>query len=167
MAQITDNSTIGGKSLLDFFYPIGTIYETTNKNFNPSTYWGGTWKRIKGKCIVGVDEDVDEFYTPAVTGGEMYHTLKTNELPSHNHHFMNDSCTMIWGRGDSDVYVPNGVVYAGAATNNALCTYQNICNKTDNTGGGGETQQPSTILYCIYLGKNCLSLSEDSSFPNY
>lgn len=136
MAKLLKDTSIGNVSILDYIYPVGVIIETTDKNFNPSEYWGGTWKRIKGKCIVGVDESVDYFNASAVTGGEVSHTLTSDEIPAHTHHFMKDSCTLIWGRGDSDVYVPNGVVYAGGATNNALCTYQNICNKTDSTGGG-------------------------------
>lgn len=32
-----------GISLLNIFYPVGSYYETSNKNFNPNTAWGGTW----------------------------------------------------------------------------------------------------------------------------
>ena len=49
--------TIGGKTIFDLFYPIGSIYETSNASFNPNTSFGGTWERIKGKVIVGVDEN--------------------------------------------------------------------------------------------------------------
>ena len=31
--------------MLDFFYPVGTYYETSNKNFNPNITWGGTWEQ--------------------------------------------------------------------------------------------------------------------------
>ena len=34
-----------GISLLDIFYPVGSYYETSNKNFNPNTSWGGTWEQ--------------------------------------------------------------------------------------------------------------------------
>lgn len=34
-----------GTSLLDIFYPVGSYYETSNKNFNPNTSWGGTWEQ--------------------------------------------------------------------------------------------------------------------------
>ena len=155
MARLLKDTTIGDIPILDYIYPVGVIIETTYKNFNPSTYWGGTWKRIKGKCIVGVDEAVNEFNESAVSGGEMSHTLKTDELPSHNHHFMKDSCTMIWGKGDSDVHAPNCIIYAGGASNNALCTYQNICNRTDNTGGDSLTTIFNRIIQHI-SGKELL-----------
>lgn len=41
MAQLRRNTTIDNTSLLDFFYPIGTIYQTNNSNFDTSIYWGG------------------------------------------------------------------------------------------------------------------------------
>ena len=41
MALELKKLTIAGKSLLDIFYPVGTIYETVNNTFNPSTEWGG------------------------------------------------------------------------------------------------------------------------------
>ncbi len=47
---------INGKQLLDIFYPIGTIYESTKPN-SPSTFMGGTWARFgNGRVLVGVDE---------------------------------------------------------------------------------------------------------------
>lgn len=32
---------INNIDLIDIFYPVGTIYETKNANFNPQTVWGG------------------------------------------------------------------------------------------------------------------------------
>ena len=29
--------------LLNFFYPVGSYYETSDATFNPNTAWGGTW----------------------------------------------------------------------------------------------------------------------------
>ena len=28
---------------IDFYYPVGSYYKTSNANFNPNTIWGGTW----------------------------------------------------------------------------------------------------------------------------
>lgn len=33
----------GNLNLVDFFYPVGSYYETSDVNFNPNTTWGGTW----------------------------------------------------------------------------------------------------------------------------
>lgn len=43
--RVKGTMTIGGKSLLDMFYPVGSIYMSANDT-NPSTFMGGTWERI-------------------------------------------------------------------------------------------------------------------------
>ena len=53
MAQL-QNLKINNTDIFDLFYPIGSIYETSNSEFNPNNAWGGTWERIKGKVIVVV-----------------------------------------------------------------------------------------------------------------
>lgn len=98
MARLLKDTTIGDIPILDYIYPVGVIIETTDKNFNPSTYWGGTWK-----SIVGVNKAVNEFFKSAVSGG---------------------------------------------ATSNDLCTYQTICNKTDNTGEGASR---NNLQYTAYI----------------
>lgn len=70
-----------GKSLLNTFYPVGTIYQSTNPA-NPSTFMGGTWERYaKGQVLVGLDESDTDFSTPGKTGGEKAHKLTATELP--------------------------------------------------------------------------------------
>ena len=67
--------------LIDVFYPVGTIYETKDANFNPNTVWGGTWVRIQDKFLVAAGS------TYSGTGGSASVTLTTDNLPSHNHSF--------------------------------------------------------------------------------
>lgn len=71
--------------LLNMFYPVGSIYETMDSSFDPNKKWGGTWERIKGKVLVGVDENDDDFKTVNKTGGEKIHKLSVSEIPLHNH----------------------------------------------------------------------------------
>lgn len=71
--------------LLDKFYPVGSIYETKNGSFNPSAQWGGTWKRIKGRVLVGVDENDTDFATAGKNGGSKTQALSVAQLPSHAH----------------------------------------------------------------------------------
>ncbi len=78
---------LNGKSLLDIFYPVGTIY-TSNSSANPSTFMGGTWTRFgNGKVLVGVSENEVEFNTIGKTGGEKTHKLTQAEMPSHSHSY--------------------------------------------------------------------------------
>lgn len=71
--------------LLNMFYPVGSVYETMDSSFDPNEKWGGTWERIKGKTLVGVDENDDDFKTANKVGGEKTHKLSISEMPSHNH----------------------------------------------------------------------------------
>lgn len=66
-------------------FPIGSILMNTT-NINPETYIGGTWELFgKGKTIVGVDPDDENFSEVEKTGGEKEHTLTVEEMPYHRH----------------------------------------------------------------------------------
>lgn len=81
------NNTISG--LLDFFYPVGTIYETTSSDLDTvakmNAHFGGTWEFYgAGRVLVAKSADT-EFDTIGKTGGEKTHTLTTTEMPEHSH----------------------------------------------------------------------------------
>ena len=76
---------IKGTDLLDLIYPVGVIFETTKKDFDPNGVFNGTWTRIKGKVLVGVDENDSDFKTVKATGGEKTHRLSVFEMPDHHH----------------------------------------------------------------------------------
>lgn len=59
-------------TLLSLVFPIGSTY-VTQTNTNPSTILGfGTWERLKGKVIVGLDENDADFNLINKTGGSKY-----------------------------------------------------------------------------------------------
>lgn len=67
------------------YYKVGDLFLTT-RDENPSLRFGGTWELFgKGKTLVCVDDNDDDFSTVKKTGGEKTHTLTINEMPSHNH----------------------------------------------------------------------------------
>ena len=80
MAEVK-NLTINGVNLLDLIYPVGAIFTTEDDNFDPNDHFNGTWERIKGRVIVGVDKADGAFDTVGKTGGEKNHTLIESELP--------------------------------------------------------------------------------------
>lgn len=84
----TDDNTFLG--FLDWFYPIGTIYETTSTDLDTTTkmnaHFGGTWEVFgSGRVLVAKSTD-SEFDTIGETGGEKTHTLTVGEMPSHAHY---------------------------------------------------------------------------------
>lgn len=133
MAQL-QNLKINNTDIFDLFYPIGSIYETSNSEFNPNNAWGGTWERIKGKVIVGVDEDDSDFKYSQLSGGEKSHTLTVAEMPSHAHTLRGHTFT--WGDGSCTVNIPSAVAVAGAPNANTLCTVQGSYNYSQANGGG-------------------------------
>lgn len=67
--------------IIDTVYPVDSFFISLNST-NPSTLFGGTWERIKGRFLYGID-------TEAVgsTGGEKTHTLTVDEMPKHKHSY--------------------------------------------------------------------------------
>ena len=64
------------KSLLDFFYPVNSIY-ISYSHTDPGTLFGGTWQRITNAFLwaAGAGDSIGD------TGGEKTHTLTADELP--------------------------------------------------------------------------------------
>lgn len=64
------------KSLLDFFYPVNSVY-ISYSHTNPGTLFGGTWQRITNAFLwaAGASDSI------GATGGEKTHTLTADELP--------------------------------------------------------------------------------------
>jgi microcystin-dependent protein len=63
---------------------VGSYY-TSEDPEDPGTIFGGTWIRVNGKVLVGVDEADPDFDTVNETGGEKEHQLTVAEMPAHNH----------------------------------------------------------------------------------
>lgn len=124
------------RSVLDFFYPVGTIYTTEDKDFNPSTRWGGTWELIKDRMIIGAGN----IYTVKSTGGEAMHILIGKEMPRHNHvanfriQWYNDA--------------RRGLMFSGWGASNAQVDYQ-----TQYTGYAGEGHAHNNLppYYSAYI----------------
>ena len=63
-------------------FPIGYIISVDAPNFDPNDFYlDGNWVRIKGRVIVGVDENQTEFNETGKLGGEKTHTLTIDEMP--------------------------------------------------------------------------------------
>ena len=74
-----DGLKMKGINLVDLFYPVGCIYQST-KNTDPSTMFGGTWGRIaNGRTLVAVNESDTELNVAKKTGGSV------NPLTEHTH----------------------------------------------------------------------------------
>ena len=99
--------------LMELVFPIGSTY-ITQTDVNPSTILEfGTWERVKGKVLVGLDENDTDFNTIGKTGGEKTHTLTIEEMPKHNHSI---SAYMLKGAGSQE-FGPGGANSTTSETN--------------------------------------------------
>lgn len=74
------------KNLFNSLHPIGEVITNGLSSFDPNIEYPGTkWERIKGRVIVGVDENDSDFNTVNKTSGAKTHTLTIEQMPSHNH----------------------------------------------------------------------------------
>ena len=80
--QVGGNLTVGGKTLVDLIYPVGSVYISFNNNADPSVLFGGTWERIRNRFLWAATENG----VMGDTGGEESHTLTVEEMPSHKGH---------------------------------------------------------------------------------
>lgn len=67
-------------SLLDFCHPIGEYFETSEVDFDPNVYWGGTWvEDTDGLTTVAYKEDDSDFGIVGATVGEKEHLISLDE----------------------------------------------------------------------------------------
>ena len=78
-----NNAVIDYDSLLNFIYPVGSLY-WSSKSTNPSTLFGGTWVQIKDRFVLACG---DIYTSVDATGGASTVTLSVDNMPSHSHSF--------------------------------------------------------------------------------
>lgn len=126
--------------LMKLVFPIGSIY-ITQDNTNPSEILKfGTWERVKGKVLVGLDENDTDFNVIGKTGGEKTHKLSIAEMPSHNH---------------SKTTVPkdNEWIAPKSGWNYSFTDQETYIQNTDKTGGDQphNNLQPYRVVGYMWL----------------
>lgn len=67
-------------SLLDFCHPIGEYFETSEVDFDPNIYWGGTWvEDTDGLSTIAYKASDEDFSTVGKTVGEKEHLVTMEE----------------------------------------------------------------------------------------
>ena len=114
------------------YFPVGFIYLSTTST-DPSTYFGGTWERIKDRFLLTAGST----YTAGKTGGSATHTLTANEMPSHTHGYQ--SGRWFWGEKAA----------GGDIINSQSETSYVFARETSATGGGQahNNMPPYLVVY--------------------
>lgn len=123
--------------ILEAVYPVGSIYMSVNST-SPATLFGGTWKAIQGKFLLGADSNV---YKAGNTGGEATHTLTTREMPNHNH------AVFFPNAGANNHSAPGS--YPDGPSNS---TYFAVSSYTSREGGG-EAHNNMPPYLAVYIWK--------------
>lgn len=137
--------------VLDNVYPIGSIYMNVNST-NPGTLFGGTWKQIQGKFLLGMSSS----YPAGSQGGEASHTLTENELPAHAHNPANEAgyygfitnSQKAFTVGDMGVQSGSGRYYPYSTT-----AFDISRNSLTGTTGGGKSHNNMPPYLSIYIWK--------------
>ena len=148
------NLQVLGQNILNWFYPVGTIYETTSTDLDTitkmATHFGGTWEVYgAGRVLVGKASS-GTFATAGATMGAETHTITTAEMPTHPHE--------MYGTKNFAEYSSTPYASTSLVTNEGTCVkvYWNNGGATNfktwntsNTGGGGSHNniQPSIVVY--------------------
>lgn len=134
---------------LNKIFPVGAVYITYDNN-NPGNFLGGTWERFgQGRTLVGEgtgnDGSTSMSFTAGLIGGDYYHKLTREELPSHTHWILDqqtDVTTALYGNSYSDVPFTR-------ATERANRTNYYWYGQTYPTGGNKphDNVQPYVVTY--------------------
>ena len=140
------------------YYPVGSIYISINTT-NPSTYFGGTWERVKGRFLLGAD---DSSYKIGGTGGAATVALTTSQMPSHAHtrgsmNITGSFCTGSWMGRTQDVsgafyLTGGGGVGAYRGDNRAIAAFDASRTWTGETSwaGSGTAHENRPPYYAVY-----------------
>lgn len=146
MGKILKNGTeygLGGKSLIDRIYPVGSIYISTSSTFNPQNVWGGTWRKTAdGRCLIGANST----YPLGSTGGEAEHILGNNEMPSHDHGL--SDWAMSWKMNGNKGEVNLGVSATSDAWTNNRGYFK---SQTTKPAGGSQPHNNMQPYLAVYI----------------
>ena len=140
------------EGILDFVYPIGSLYWSKNAA-DPSTLFGGTWERIKDTFILAAGDS----YEAGSTGGEASHTLTADEMPSHSHSGSTDNSSVpdhyhAWGYhtgNNNGRFLSTG----GTTADYSLASGTNGAFWNGSGGGGNSGQSTSGLNLITSLAK--------------
>lgn len=150
--SITSEISVGGLNFNDV-YPVGSIYLSVSDT-NPGSLFGGRWELFgAGKTLVCVSSGEGEFNAAEKTGGEKYHTLSANEMPSHTHaqdahrHLTYKTYTIKYAAG-SKVAQFTGMTADGLAGSNNYTDYTTATNQY--TGGNANHNNMMPYITCYF-----------------
>lgn len=134
-------------SILDFVYPVGSIYMSVNAA-NPGELFGGTWERIKDRFLLSAGDT----YAAGNTGGSAKATL-----PSHTHTFGSGGYQMWGAKNGAGSTEPGNQIsgtakYYAAAKGGSTSNYKWL-ESVDSKGVSDVSQANMPPYLAVYVWK--------------
>lgn len=112
-------------------YPVGAIYMSTLSTSPATLFGGGTWVRILGRMLIGVDAADPDISSSEKTGGSKTHVLTEAEMPPHKHAYP----VATVGEAGTARSVISGSTY----------------NRVTSTAGGGQAHNNMPPFFAVYM----------------
>lgn len=157
-AQIDALAISAGQALLEQIYHVGAYY-MSNSSQSPATRFNfGTWERVKGKFIVGVDESDSAFNAAGKVGGSKTHshgnTLATSSAGEHAHTVDRDG----WGSTqDSNNHLPEPTTQGRLITGSGRTEDREDMESLGLASTDGSTSSTGSHTHSITGGINSAS----------
>ena len=138
--EIKTDIGVDVSSLVDLFYPIGSIYMSTNQTDDPQSRFSGTyWLPIYDRFLLAAGST----YKAGSTGGEATHTLTAYEMPEHAHYMASSNS------GGDGTWTPNAGSYLVYNVTTDKTTYWAQLGMNNAGGSGAHNNMPP--YYAVYM----------------
>ena len=125
-------------TVLNTFFPVGSIYMDATGKINPNTQFGGTWVKIKNRFLYGQG-------TKAIgaTGGAETVALSAAQMPSHSHSYGSINITGKFGCiTDMKPFTQGALYYSNSGGGTGIDTvgsggYMGLDGSRSNSGNTG------------------------------
>lgn len=136
-------------ALFDTLHPVGTLW-FSEVNASPADTLGvGTWSRISGRFIVGLNEADTDFDTPGKTGGSKDHThedsFSTANAGLHDHTVGIDG----WGSTQSGGTLPEPTIDGRLITGSGLSEAGEDLESLAHADTDGDTSQDGNHTHVV------------------
>ena len=149
--QVDGVLRVGGKSLLDMVYPVGSIYLSVSGT-DPQTLFGGTWARLEDVFLLAAGAK----HAAGSTGGEESHTLTDREMPTHNGHLSAGIAGAApYGKGNYEGYlnVSAMTAYVGGGYRGWNVYSGNEMHPASEAAGGDQPHNNMPPYLAVYTWK--------------
>lgn len=147
-ATITGTLTIAGKNILNYLYPVGSIYMSVNST-SPATLFGGTWEQLKNRFLIGCGDT----YAAGASGGSATHTLTVDEMPTHGNHLYANTDWIGQGASGGRYLNTDANMSSYGTSGRGWLLSSNEAYPAGYTTGGGKAHNNMPPYLAVYMWK--------------